>query len=551
LKLVLALVVALAALLPCAAFAAPSLSLHANRVNFYSDSLSVLGDGNVSLRDTNGDRYTAQTITVDLNHDRYLLVGDVTAVLHGKTVRATALNLERSEGHIYAIVVDDGVPRTIRIDRDDIANATTLVAPPGTFDFPNLFNREPYIHGKVAQIVPHANIRLTPATFTLQVAHVTIPWPSYLYTFASNPNFGAGALAGANFDQPEGFFGSDRNLVSGHLRYTSGLGFGTAIDDHLLWGDRAYVVAGLGPLLNPLDTFSLVAYQRMGSHLTQSLNFSALKNFGAQSTYTLTDGLPNILYTLSATGYDGGHTFGSFATTDLTASTYDAPLVLRFKYHLSGDYGFAESTSSVYGLTSFPGVEPTQYTAMWHRSVGTFLTSPLYVTPFDTRLLVNGTATRAWYAYPRHDDVLTANASLSKFINRFVNVIGTYSASWDYITFTNSTAVQKAYFTPIVPIITNDGTPYPGYFAYLGAQDFRQYELDTNWTPSAALSLRVSFIRSDNFLQFHGFGTPPYQANFNMQVRPAGTLTLNLGRAYYFNWGRQAWQPQFVFSLSP
>lgn len=543
-----ALFVALLAALPRPASAAPSLSLHADRVGFYSDSLSVLGEGSVRLRDTNGDQYTAQNLAADLSRDRYLLVGDVDAKLHGGELHAAALSLDRGAGRIYAIVVDGDRSRTIRIDGDDLENAAVVVAPNGTFAFPDLFDRKPYIHGKTATIVPHANIRLTPATFTTALG-VVIPWPSYLYTFAANPNFGANSLPGANFDQPEGVVGSERTLLSGHLRYTTGQGFGTAIDDHVLWGDRAYVVASVGPLFNPQQSYNLVAYQKMGSHLTQNLSFSALKYFGASGTYTLSDGLPNVLYTLTMSGFKGlSNLYGSFANLDLLASTYDAPLALGYRYHFSADYGFSENTSYVNGLSPITA-EPTPYTAMWHRSLGTFLTSPLYVTPLDTRLLVNGTATREWYAYPRHDDVITGNASLSKFVNRFVNVIGTYSATWDYVTFTNG--LQKPFFTPPTVVITPDGTAYPGFSAYLGAQDTHQFELDTNWTPSAALSLRVSLIRTADFLQYHGFGTAPYIANFSAQVRPAGTLTVNLARAYYFNWGRQAWQPEFVFSISP
>ena len=46
---------------------------------------------------------------------------------------------------------------------------------------------------------------------------VVVPSPSFLFTYVSNPNFGATALNGGSFDQPYGLFGSEHSLTAAHF----------------------------------------------------------------------------------------------------------------------------------------------------------------------------------------------------------------------------------------------------------------------------------------------------------------------------------------------
>ncbi|MBV8600223.1 MAG: hypothetical protein JO359_01530, partial [Candidatus Eremiobacteraeota bacterium] len=309
-----------------------TITLHAKRINFFVERLAVIADGGVRTTYPGGPSVSADSLYVDLRGDRYLWCGHVHAVREGRTLDAAALAIERDSETVYALREDE-LPRVERYQRFDLGGGE-VVGPPGdAFVFPPLREFRPYIFSSTATIVPKVNIRFTPALFPTS-AGIVVPSPSYLYSYVPNPNFGASALAGSNFDQPYGLLGSERALTSAHFRYDSHYGAGIALTQQFVYGDRGYVAMGLGPLRRGGDTASLLAYQRIDALRSQTLSGSS-QNGLQQVQYRFNQGVRHGLLTFTA-GQANAQ-----GTVDLGWTSDPYPIARSgFSFRLHADYGF-------------------------------------------------------------------------------------------------------------------------------------------------------------------------------------------------------------------
>ena len=519
------------------------LDLHAKRINFYVERLAVIADGNVHLVYPGGPEVQADSVYIDLRTERYVWAGHVRAIFgeagRQSEVEATSLTIDRDGRAAYALIAGEGLPRVERIDRDDPADRTAVAPPDGTFVFPALREFRPYIYSSHVTIVPKTNIRFTPAFFPTS-SGIVVPSPSYLYSYVFNPNFGASALAGANFDQPYGLFGTERSLTSAHFRYDSSLGTGLAVTQQFVYGDRAYIALGAGPLRKAASSAGLIAYQRLDPLRSQQL------------TASTTNGLQQVQYRFIQGTHHGAFNFilGQVNTQqmgDLTWSSDPYPISRSgFSYRLRADYGFDRNTSI--GLLP-PGADSVFYPMIWRTTLGTFLASPTFWGPLGTRMNVTLDASRIWYAYPHQRNAVTLGSTISRRISKQINLIGHIADSFAGDAYPGKQ--QIFYKPPSTPIVTPDGTVWPGYAAYAGFSSQRTYSLDAYYTTIPPfIDLRLNFTYARDFPQFAGFGRPPYSAAFDLRYRPGGTLVIELGRGYTFNWARMGWSPQWTFTIA-
>ena len=518
--------------------AVTQVSVHAKRIDFHVDRLALLADGNVRVQYPGGPEVRADSLYVDLRSDTWVWAGHVRVALGSQTIDADALTVDREERTMYALLTNDGLPRVERYERFDPSTRTIVAAPQDAFTFPALRGFRPYIYSSRATIVPKVNVRFTPAYFPTAAGPV-VPSPSYLYTYVPNPNFGASSLAGSNFDQPYGLFGTDKMLTSLHFRYSSLYGAGIALTQQFVYGDKAYVALSAGPLRRYGDTAGLLAYDRIDSLRSQTLTASATQGL-QQFQYRFAQGVRHGLLSMSL------GQFNAQASTDLAWTSDPYPIARSgFSYRLEADYGFDHNPLGLLPT----GADPFFYGTIWRTNAGVFVASPTFAGPLGSRMNVTLNGNRTWYAYPHRHDSFTLSSTLSRKIDAHLNLVGQLIDTFSGDAYPGK---QLLFFPPPTStFITPEGTPWPGYDAYVGFTTQRTYALTAYYTTIPPyIDLLVNVAYSRDFPQFAGFGRPPYTSGFDLRYRPGGTVQVELGRSYTFGWANLRWSPQWTFSIS-
>ncbi|MBV8149959.1 MAG: hypothetical protein JOY59_00250, partial [Candidatus Eremiobacteraeota bacterium] len=491
LALLLPLVVLLA---PGRAEALTQADLHARRINFYVERLALIADGAARLRYPAGPEVHGDSLYVDLRADRYLWTGHVRVTFGGERLEAAALSIDPQAEVMYALVTTGGLPRVERYERFDPASRKVVAPPQDAFVFPPLRDFRPYIYTTRATIVPKVNVRFTPALFPTS-SGLVVPSPSYLYTYIPNPNFGATSLVGTNFDQPYGLLGSERTLTSAHFRYDSHYGGGIALTQQYVYGDRAYVALGAGPLRRYGDIASLLAYSRIDSLRSQTI--SASSGLGIdQWQYRFNEGVRHGLATATF-GQINAHLTGDAA---LVSDPY--PIARSgFAYRLRADYGFDRDPGGLISSTA----DKTQYSLLWRTTIGTFISSPLFWGPLRTRMNATLDLSQTWYAYPHQHDAVTLGSTISRPLSKRLNLVGQITDTFSGDTYPGR---QLLFYPPPTSVfITPAGAPWPGYAAYIGYASQRTYSLNATYTSVPPfLDVLLNFTYARDFPQYAGYG---------------------------------------------
>lgn len=527
-------VVAVAAMLCASALPAsakPSLDIRAASLSFFSDVLGIVSRTQTTITTADGLTFTGGAAFVDLQHDRLVVTGAAQVQNGAHTIHADTIACDLDSHTVDTLDAATGAQRgtvalsafaPVSIDSD-------------RFDFPDLDDRRTYIRSRHAIVTPRANARFLPAIFPTSPG--AVPVPSYMYTFASSSGFGASTLGGATFDQPYGIAGGPTSLLAAHFRYEDGIGPTIAFDQHLVYGDRAYIVTSVDSPQRADRTLQLTAYQSMGPHFSQT--FSAVANeFIGGGTYDLTAAFG---------GASARFDYSRFATSsslDISANTPDARLPFGVRGRLRADFGYDALPGGL--LTQLP--DRTSYATVWRHSLDVFAYSPVVNAPFGMRLGMTADASRTWFDFPHHRDALSGSATLSKNVSKALTVIGSYTAAFSYDIYPGS---QALFFpTPVTTLIAPDGTPFPGFSAFTGAAMSRGYTLDAFYAPGANTSLRMTAAYATDFPQFHGFGRPPLEMRFDARFRPLPNIGLDIGRGYDFDWAGRRFT-RWSFSILP
>jgi hypothetical protein len=188
---------------------------------------------------------------------------------------------------------------------------------------------------------------------------------------------------------------------------------------------------------------------------------------------------------------------------------------------------------------------------------GASLETPVYPGPFKSGLTAVYQIQRTWLSFPNVVDRDTLALTDSRRISQSVILLA--SGVFDSI----STHDLRATFSS--PNATTGLTPSPQsnngianvggvgiYPQFLGATN-RAYGLTAQYQANSAFQLSMSLQQNAySPLQTPAhFGPPRYQFSGDVRFKISKTTSLDIARAYFFNWGGLGWTPRFSLQVTP
>jgi hypothetical protein len=486
----------------------------------------------------------SDALRYDLMRNTILASGNVQIITQDGVFTGAAYsgNLTTNTGMLLKLIPS---PATYTVRDDDFAEAVEEPALPETFQAVDLGEELPYIASTRADIVPNASVRLTPARFPVN-AKITIPSPSYLYVFAPNPALGVTppTLPATSFDQPYGLIATPNSLLAAHLRYSTSNGIRTGIDEHLVDGLQRYLVASFEPNDSHID---IDAFEQISPHLTHNV-IGSLANDEKTARYVMqhTSKYFTTTLTLSQFASNLAVAGANYANDEIQVSTVTRPIGNLGSYKLRTGFGYDNVSGQL------------PYNADFRTTLGGSIYTRTVQGPFKTSLSGQYDFSSTQYDYPHQSATSTALLTLSRRVSPAISFYSNVSFTQIYNRYGSQAFPSKdidyylgLYPDPTQPIIAPDGTPYPGYAAYSGLQTIRTYFLSTTLAPNPNFNLLLSLTATRSFPQFHGIGSTPLTAAFNLRVRPLRNIAVSFGRSYVFGWDLQHLTPQYTLGISP
>lgn len=527
-------VVTLAAALTCcpvAAGAAAVLTADGGRISFFPDALALAIRGDARIRLADGTALSGASAYIDLRGGRGLVAGGATIGVGPATRSADAIAFAIAGPRVDLLDLASGAQRTTRALEPPEAEPI----PAGAFFFPDLDDGQAFIRSRHAEVALGAGVRFEPASFPTSVG--ALPVPMYLYAYAPAAGFAASSLPGATFDQPYALFASPNALSALHFRFLQPATGSVGFQQHVVSGNDAFVVASVDAPLRGTSALGLSAYRRLGASATVSLDAAGSGGF----RYTHLAGNQPFGAFNARTDYTINSAGGS--TFDVTLRTRDRPLFGGATYRIIGDLGFDAQAGGF--LSALP--DRASYATVWRRRLEGFVASPVVRAPLRTRFAATGDVARTWSSFPHELTTAEGTATLSRTLSRSLTLFAGYDARWT----TDWYPGNQAAFYPPAGVVLPDGSTWTGYAAYNGAATSRLANLDVQFAPNPATSLRVSLRASRDFPQFDGFGRPPYEAHADLRFKPVRNLSVTAGRSYDFGWAGVRWVPTWSLGLTP
>jgi hypothetical protein len=509
------------------ALALPShVDVRAGTIGLYAASPPVLAASGKVRVHIGPLTVAADALRYDLGKNRLVASGNVDVSSPSGTLRAAAYALDVATGNASAVLLDSAQPEAVNLAPHE-ADGVVGRAPAGAFDVPDLTGQKPYVRGPHASIVPGASVRFAPAHVLTDLG-TSVPSPSYLFSFATNPSFAQQSLPASTFDQPYGLFGTPNSLLSLHALYNQGTGLGLGIDEHLVNGSKSYLVASVIPTIEG-GRIDLVGFEQLTPAMSQQVIASRQDGY-ASVIYQL---LHNERATVTSLTLDQ---ILGLETADVRVSSLSRPIGHLLTYKLAADVGYDHDN----------GMLPLASDA--RGGLEALLTTPTVRGPLGTSFSASLDAVRTIYNFPRETGTSVLSTFASKALSPSLHLIGQVQFAQVNDRYRNDQSFFYPALTPTLP----DGTIYYGYAAYNGASTLRTYSLTTTYSPNANVNLQVSLIHHRDFPQFDGYGNPPYSLGFDVRVRPwAGGPAIDLGRGYLFDWGGQRFTPAYTLSIAP
>jgi len=527
-------------------------SVSADTLSYYSDRYVIIGEGHVRV-DYGTAVITGERFSMDLKLNRFLVAGGVRLSSPEGSYDGAAFAEFIDFKRAYFIPVSPEPDRWTFIDGRYGQHNPGREMPGDTFFLPNTERSTLFLTAKTAEIRPRDSVTFKPATLLGGKDRTFVPTPAYVLNFASNPYFGQNSLAGANFDGPYFFLGGPNQLGALHIRY-SGLDRAfLSFEERLVDGDRSYLVFSGNPLTRPDKDFNLIGYHKFDDRTSEQLvaqlftfqhGFSLPLSSSGFATYQLVHSLRQSFVALTATqnednllapnplGYYGdpshgivpNHPFkGSFSWTGFPHNL-DKNYNAFFRLRSGLDYNH-----DVFGLLQ--GHYGDMYDTLWDRYVG----ATVYTKSFDVGrgIKVNGSLDRqvTSYSYPHINTSTTSTLTASKFFSAHESVVAQiqYADSVDqWPPFSTNGALQRSF------ILSNYFNPSPEF----GLQLSFEHNADTPAVlpvlPGQPLTAR-----------------PPNEILADLRVRLTRSLSMDIARTYYFNFGIQKWSPGFQILFGP
>lgn len=547
----------------------------ADRVMYFSDAATIQARGHVRATLPDGASLTADAFSMDLSLERIVAAGHLTLHTPSGDFAGAAIADFLPFRRLYFVPLVPGADRWTFLNSDYAHPEKGREMPGDAFFLTDFGATRPFIIAKRALIDPTTFARFSPAAFGLFNGTIrTPPLPPFVENFAEDPNFGVNALSGATYDVPYGFSGSATSLDTLHLRYDQTLKTYFSYEHHLVVPSGAYAVFSLNPATQPFKQWNLLGYAPLGtkaalelttqlftfqSGLSQPLSangFADLKVLRALNRSSLTlDLTPQYGNLLAPTplGYygDPSHTYAPNHPMTFGAewSGFDEPLAKSgLSFRVQSGYGYDHDAF---------GIGSAHLQTVTTAFVSGSLQTPVYPGPFKSGLTAVYQVQRTWLSFPNivNRDTLAVTDSRRLSSSLILLASGVFdSISTHDLGATFSSPNTITGLTPSPQ--SNNGIANIGgvgiYPQFLGATD-RAYALTTQFQPNNAFQLSATLQQNAySPLQTPAhFGPPRYQFSGDVRFKISKTMSLDIARSYFFNWGGLGWSPRFSLQVTP
>ncbi len=552
-------------------------SLRAKTIAFYSSRYIVGAQGSVVVRLGDGTVISANTFFMDLRLNRFLVAGNVTVERGDVSLEGAALAYYFDFDRVYFLPVGAEPDRWTYVDGDYAHPLRGREMPGDAFYLPDVSTERIFLTATKAVVDPRQSVHFWPATINFGIAKV--PFPGYFLLYSPNPNFAQNALAPANVDGPYDFLGGSHALSTLHLRYSTMNGVYFALEQHQVSDDH-YIVASINPLTRPEKQYNLLGFVHPAPaiEISPALQENAFQSGFTQPLQATATVQPQINLALPRSGIqitpiwyyesllampapiDGMYYYGAPVhawgpdhplNISLTWQGYQnqvdhLPLYFRLRSGLG--YAHNEPTPlSTLGLT--PPFNPA-YVTLYTRTLGITLLSPSVRIGRDHRGAAYDTQFNAtldkqiqWSSpLPHHVDTTQLTLSLSKEIVTHVQTLVQYTNLNVSDRYNNELDQSDAY--PSFAGVGIGNVLYPEYRAFRGFATTRALTGQILVTPNPGLTFSASMRTDDDFpiaipqqQSQPQVGVPPNQATFDVRFKVNSILSIDISRAYYFNWG--------------
>jgi hypothetical protein len=506
---------------PVAAFARtahPAVTVSGDTVFFYAGHVVLDVRGGAHL-DDGVLHVSADRILLDLRANRYVASGNVSASPAfgaGPPVGGAAMGVDLTTHRGLFVALTPAVSRTA-VDGANVAaplDPGSLPAEP--LALPDVGNELPFA------VAPRAVAHLG-ADVRLQRARVLVPGgravglPSYVYTFSSDQGYNVTNIADSGEDVPI-VFGSTRNSIQGaHFAYDQLVKLSLGLDEHIVDGQRSYVIASLAPLNGPHHIGNFLWVDDVNAHTTQTYAAGAANGAGVGQSYDLSDSVHRSYFDL------GAQTFGGSgqSSTRLGWQGYDQQLsstglgsILYF--HMRSEYGLGFSANT-FAPVPF-GNKVVLPNRIWHTGLELYTTTSAFTIARGSSVTLSADYKSLHETLPHEQFAATYTASLSRVWNNEL-----------------STSISES-FEPVHDGYPNRGSGVPpaglppaGYRTVFDSQQAAVFYTNPN-----GFSLRVNvnhdLAGTDNP---SGISVEPWTLGADVRFRVSSSLSLDISRSYF------------------
>jgi len=490
-------------------------------VRFYASHLVLDVNGSAYL-DDGVVHVQAEHITLDLRAKRYLAVGNVT-VSSARALPASAgagTVVESAQGDVFGdelathqglLVALDEPPQRRVVTGGQIGGEPTGPSPAAEpLHVPDFGNEVPFATARRATAHVGTDVRLSDVRVALPGAR-SLPLPSYVYTYSSDPGYAISNLAGASEDVPV-YFGSTRDSMQGlHFIYRPDVKFAFGLDDRIVDTSHGYAIASVAPIFGNEKTLNFNWQDRINSHTQQTLTSASIQGIGTINSYDVRDGIHRSFLELDGSQYH--QNFGAlFAWQGYDQAIAQQGALSDLVFHLRSEVGETH-TPVTPGFSPFP---PDIFLPQWYSHLafeGYLATKPLALGR-GTTLNMSADDRFSHDTLPHLESIQTYILNLTQRVNPFVTLTG-----------------------GIIDTPIHDG--YPTLDASY-ASHFTSENATLQYNHNNEFSLLLTGSHGTGSTQLPaGVTVTPWVVGADVRFRVYQGLTVELGRSYYFGFEGQ------------
>lgn len=496
----------LAAMPAASAALHPTVSVSAQSVGFYAGHVVLDARGEADLND-GVVRVQADRIIVDLRANRYVAAGHVTV---------TGLNIERGDALGVDLATHEGVllaagaPSPRLFLHGAVPSESAPATPPQEpLALPDTGFEQPYAVAKRAVAHLDADVRLAGARIIVPGGQ-SVPLPSYVFTFSSDPGYVVTNINTSGEDIPI-YYGSTPNSIQGvHFSYSPQIKLAIGLDDHIVFGNRAYDLLSFAPLIGPNKVFNFTWQEHINDHTSQTLNSSTAFGIGTANNYDLRDSVHRSFLDLTA-----GQFLGSNSAT-LGWQSFDqaigAPNEGKLFFHLRSEYGYTHVAEN-FPFAPFPP-DVVLPNSVYHQALESFVGTQAFNLGPNASISASADARAETDTLPHRQ---LGEFYTARLDNRWNRIFSTTLADTE---------------SPLYDFYPSQAT---GFHTHISTQTL-QLSYDHGDPFALRIGIDHAAARTDN-------PTPlvviPWTLTADVRFRINQSLALDLSRSYFFNFNGQ------------